>query len=216
MWTTFGISVWKRQSGTCQLVYKVFPAIGNRGAVVRWVPLSGDLSSSMRPKCISRIELGEVGRVSHSVVVTLAGYVGSRTKQPTLSPVPPYQLLERVYTDIVGVHGLDRDIALLQIALVDLVGMPCARGKQQHDNQSGPVCVVWVQCGRVCRGSYGFSVCARERSGRGRLRGLRDSCVWIWGRSESGHFHGAGWQGVLTALWSRNSACVLWRALGGC
>jgi hypothetical protein len=30
------------------------------------LPLSGDLSSSMRPKWISRIELGEVGRCSHS------------------------------------------------------------------------------------------------------------------------------------------------------
>lgn len=87
MWTTFGISVWKRQSAMCQLVYKAFPAIGTRGAVVRWVPLSGDLSSSMRPKCISRIELGDVGRISHSVVVTLAGYVGSRT-----ATAAPYHL----------------------------------------------------------------------------------------------------------------------------
>jgi hypothetical protein len=31
------------------------------------IPLSGDLSSNMRPKCISRIELGDVGRGSHSV-----------------------------------------------------------------------------------------------------------------------------------------------------
>jgi len=30
------------------------------------LPFSGDLSSNMRPKCISRIELGDVGRVSHS------------------------------------------------------------------------------------------------------------------------------------------------------
>lgn len=30
------------------------------------IPFNGELSSSMRPKCISRIELGEVGRVSHS------------------------------------------------------------------------------------------------------------------------------------------------------
>lgn len=33
----------------------------------KWcLPFSGDLSSSMRPKCISLIELGEVGRGSHS------------------------------------------------------------------------------------------------------------------------------------------------------
>lgn len=32
-----------------------------------YLPLRGDLSSNMRPKCISRIELGDVGLGSHSV-----------------------------------------------------------------------------------------------------------------------------------------------------
>jgi hypothetical protein len=42
----------------------------------------------------------------------------------TFSPVPPYQLLEGVDADIVRVHVLDRDIALLEISLIDLVRMP--------------------------------------------------------------------------------------------
>jgi hypothetical protein len=49
------------------------------------LPLSGDLSSNMRPKCISRIELGDVGRVSHSVSGTVSQTfisVGRRGKQP--------------------------------------------------------------------------------------------------------------------------------------
>lgn len=86
-------------------------------------------------------------------------------EQVTFSPVSPYQLLERVHADVVGVHGLDRDAALLQIAFINLIGMPCARREQQHDDQRGPIRVVWIECGRVCGGPYGFRVCARGQGG---------------------------------------------------
>lgn len=36
------------------------------------LPFNGDLSSNIRPKCISLIELGEVGRVSHSVAARVS------------------------------------------------------------------------------------------------------------------------------------------------
>lgn len=41
----------------------------------RCLPLSGDLSSSIRPKCINLIALGEVGRGSHSVEQSQSRYV---------------------------------------------------------------------------------------------------------------------------------------------
>lgn len=42
----------------------------------------------------------------------------------TFSPIPPYQLLEGIDADVVWVHVLDGDIALLEIFLIDLVRMP--------------------------------------------------------------------------------------------
>jgi hypothetical protein len=42
----------------------------------------------------------------------------------TFPPVSPYQLLESVDTDVVRVHVLNIDVALLEIFFVDLVRVP--------------------------------------------------------------------------------------------
>ena len=78
----------------------------------------------------------------------------------TFPPVSPYQLLERVHTDVVWVHVVHLDIPLLQVLLVNLVGVPRAAREQQHYHQHRPVRVVWVGGGRVCRGPDGLSICA--------------------------------------------------------
>lgn len=68
----------------------------------------------------------------------------------TFSPVPPYQLLERVDTDVVGVHVLDADVALLEVLFLNLVRVSRTTGEEQHNNQHRPVGVVGI-CGRcVC------------------------------------------------------------------
>lgn len=48
----------------------------------------------------------------------------------TFPPISPYQLFEGVYADIVGVHILNDDVALLEVFLVDLVGVPRTRCEQ--------------------------------------------------------------------------------------
>lgn len=47
----------------------------------------------------------------------------------TVSPVSPDKLLEGVDSDVVRVHVFGIDLALLEIALVYLVGMSGARGR---------------------------------------------------------------------------------------
>ena len=55
-----------------------------------------------------------------------------KTSMRTFPPVSPYQLLERVDTDVVGVHALDLDTALLQVLFVNLVRVPSPTGEKQH------------------------------------------------------------------------------------
>jgi hypothetical protein len=75
------------------------------------------------------------------------------------SPISPYQLLERVDVDVIGVHVVNRNIALPEISLVYLIGVPSAgRGKKQHDDDDGTVRAVW-HCGwGVCRRPDGFGL----------------------------------------------------------
>lgn len=78
----------------------------------------------------------------------------------TFSPVPPYQLLERVYADVVGVHVLDIDIALLEVFLLNLVGVSRATRKEQHYYQHGAVGVVWVRGWCIGRRPNRLGLCA--------------------------------------------------------
>lgn len=129
---------------------------------------------------MSLIEPGEVGRASHSMrssqlssrdaeerrvsfpddeSCTVVRRLG-RNKVRTFPPVSPYQLLERVDTNIIGVHVLHLDIALLQVLLLDLVRVPRAAGEKQHYHQHRPVGVVWVRGRRICRRPDGLGLCA--------------------------------------------------------
>ena len=50
----------------------------------------------------------------------------------TFPPVSPYQLFEGIDADVVRIHVLHLDTALLQVLFVNLVRMPCTAGKKQH------------------------------------------------------------------------------------
>lgn len=78
----------------------------------------------------------------------------------TFSPVPPYQLLERVYTDVVGVHVLNVDVALLQVLLLDLVWMSRTTSEEQHYHEHGAVGVVWVCSWCIRRRPNCLGLCA--------------------------------------------------------
>lgn len=78
----------------------------------------------------------------------------------TFSPVPPYQLLERVYTDVVGVHVLNVDVALLQVLLLDLVWMSRTTSEEQHYHEDGAVGVVWVCSWCIRRRPNRLGLCA--------------------------------------------------------
>jgi len=62
----------------------------------------------------------------------------------TFSPVPPYQFLEGVNTDVVRVHVLDTDVALLEVLFLNLVRVSRTAGEEQHDDQHRPVGVVGI------------------------------------------------------------------------
>ena len=97
-------------------------------------------------------------------------------------PVSPYQLLERVDADVVGVHVLHGDIALLEISLVNLVRVPRAGGQQQHDDDDGAIGAVWVRRRGVGRGPNGFRFAATEVDGRGWLCRGDGGGGGLWGR----------------------------------
>lgn len=57
-----------RSEATVQPIEGFAQQLHKRRQDMVWrLPFNGTLSSSIRPKCINRIELGEVGRGSHSV-----------------------------------------------------------------------------------------------------------------------------------------------------
>jgi hypothetical protein len=51
---------------------------------------------------------------------------GSAHAGLAFSPISPYQLLERVDVNVIGVHVVNHDIALPEISLVYLIGVPSA------------------------------------------------------------------------------------------
>jgi len=58
-----------------------------------------------------------------------------RKARPTFSPFPPDQLLERVYAHQHRIVPLHRDIALLKVFLVDLVGVARAVREEERDEE---------------------------------------------------------------------------------
>ncbi len=78
----------------------------------------------------------------------------------TFPPVPPYQLLERVHADVVGIHVVNINITLLEIFLLNLIWVPRATSEKQHYHQHRPVGVVWVRGWCIGRRPNRLGFCA--------------------------------------------------------
>lgn len=80
------------------------------------LPFSGDLSSSIRPKCISRIELGDVGRGSHSIAK-----VSIRSDDRVITDGINFPILYARYRSVLGSILASRQTAEPNIALLQWI-----------------------------------------------------------------------------------------------